>query len=304
MSLRRNLSNRQKLIAGVVVAAFLLVIFYAITISIQRAGKIRTTVKYAPYTATVKLNDTRISNNATVWLEPGDYHLTVSLDEHLESYQADITISADYNSIIGTLAALDEEGEKYISKHSSDYIDAQGYISTVLNQEGKKLHEQYPILEHLPINNSLYSISYEYDAEDSHPIIHIKSSLKNIDTAVAKLKTFNVDLATQDLVFDTQSPFKNPKANPIQDPVEYIKAAYKLSKDYTIKKAEETDSYCYLVINKSSYAEDLNYAYYRVILKKNTENNNWEIPFDPQPLLTTYNTKDISAEQLNTINSY
>jgi len=303
MSIRRNLSERQKIIAGVVVAVFVLIIVYAITASIQRAGKIKTTIKYAPYTATIKLNDTRVANNATVWLEPGEYHLTVDLNEHLESYQEDIVISEEYNSIIGTLAALDEEGEKYISAHTTDYTDAEGYISRVLNQEGNKLREKYPILKYIPINTSLYSISYQ-EAEDGHPIVHIKADLENLDVAVAKLKSFNVALSSQDLVFDTKSPFKKAVSNPIKDPIEFIKAAYSLSDKYKIYEGSKNDDYYYAVIYKSDYKEDFDYAHYRVILKKNTENNNWEVLYAPQPLFTTYNTKDISVEQLDTINSY
>lgn len=303
MSLRRNLSERQKIIAGVVVAVFVFIIFYAITVSIQRAGKIKTTIKFAPYTATVKLNDTRVANNSTVWLEPGDYHLTVDLNEHLESYQEDITISEEYNSIIGTLAALDEEGEKYVSTHTTDYTDAEGYISKVLGEEGNKLRKQYPILKYLPLNNSLYSISYT-EAEDQHPIVHIKAEPENLDTAVAKLRSLEgVDISTLDLVFDTESPFKEATKNPLKDPVEFIKAAYKLSSDYVVYKGNEKDGYYYTVIYKSNYKEDFDYAHYRIVLKKNEENN-WEILFTPQPLFTTYNTKDLTKEQLNTINSY
>ena len=253
MSLRRNLSERQKVIAGVVVAVFVFVIFYAITVSIQRAGKIKTTIKFAPYTATIKLNDTRVANNATVWLEPGNYHLTVDLNEHLESYQEDITISESYNSIIGTLGALDEEGEKYISAHTTDYTDAEGYISKVLNQEGDELRKKYPILKYLPLNNSLYSISYT-QADDNHPIVHVKAELKNLDIAVAKLRSFeDVNISTLDLIVDTKSPFEKITENPLKNPVEFIKAAYKLSDNYVIYRGDEKDGYYYAVVYKSDY---------------------------------------------------
>ena len=303
MSIRRNFTKRQKLIAGAVVAAFILVIVYAITVSIQRSGKIKTTVKFAPYRATVKLNDTRISNNATVWLEPGDYHLTVSLDEHLESNQEDITISQDYNAIIGTLGALDEEGEKYINSHFTDYIDAEGFISNVLNEEGSDLRKTYPILNYLPINNSLYSISYE-EADDHHPIIHVKTDLENLDTAVAKLQSLdNVELSTLDLNFDLDSPLGEPKDNPLQNPTEFIKAAFSLPGNYKIVQKEKTDDYFCGIIYVSNYEEDFDYAHYRIVLEKG-ENNNWAVPFAPQPLFTVNNTDGFTAEQLNTINSY
>ena len=303
MPLRRNLSNRQKLIAGAVVAAFILIIAYAITISIQRSGKIKTSVKFAPYTATIKLNETRIANNSTVWLEPGDYRLTVNLDEHFESYQEDITISTDNNCIYGTLAPIDSEGEKYAERHRTEYIEAEGFVSSMLNQEGDTLRKKYPILNYIPINTSLYSISYE-EAEDQHPIVHIKTDLENIDTAVAKLKSFEgVDISALDLNFDFESPFQNPNQNPIQNPADYIKAAYSLSNDYIITEKEKTDTFYCATIYISNYAEDFNYAHYRIILTKNKDNN-WEVPFTPQPLFTAYNTKDLSAERINTINSY
>ena len=303
MSLRRNLSQRQKLIAGVVVAAFVLVIFYAISVSIQRAGKIKTLVKFAPYTATIKLNDTRIANNATVWLEPGDYHLTVNLDEHFESYQEEIVIDTDNHSIFGTLMSIDDEGHKYADRHRSEYLEAEGLISTMLNDEGDRLRKQYPILNYLPVNNSLYSISYE-EAEDYHPIIHIKTDLENLDVAVAKLQSFEgIDISTLDLVFDLASPLGEPKTNPLQNPIEFIKAAYNLSDNYKILQKEKTDDFFCGIIYISNYEEDFDYAHYRIVLKKGTDNN-WSIPFAPQPLFTANNTKDLSAEQINIINSY
>ena len=303
MPLRRSLSNRQKLIAGVVVVAFILIITYAITVSIQRSGKIKTTVKFAPYTATVKLNETRIANNSTVWLEPGDYHLTVNLDEHFESYQEDITISADFHSIYGTLAPTDTEGEQYAERHRTDYLEAEGLVSAMLNQEGDVMRKKYPILNYLPVNTSLYSISYE-EAEDLHPIVHIKTDLENIDTAIAKLKSFSgVDISALDLVFDYESPFQNPNQNPIQNPADFIKAAYNLSDNYVITEKEKTDNFYCATIYISDYKEDYDYAHYRIILTKNKDNN-WEVPFAPQPLFTSYNTKDLSAERINTINSY
>ena len=48
----------------------------------------------SPNSASITLNDTHISNNSTIWLTPGKYHLTASFD-HLTTYERDIEIKDD-----------------------------------------------------------------------------------------------------------------------------------------------------------------------------------------------------------------
>lgn len=79
-----NLDQKKRIILIAAVALFIFIIIYSVATLIFRSGKIETTVKFAPYKSTITLNDAKISNNTTIWLEPGTYNLKVEF-EHFES---------------------------------------------------------------------------------------------------------------------------------------------------------------------------------------------------------------------------
>ena len=297
----KNLKKEYKIFLFVIAGIMALAIIFTIANSISHIGRIKTIVKYAPYNATIKLNGTNVSNNTTLWLEEGNYTLEVSC-EHFNTITQEITINPDNGYILGYLEAADDAGRNTMKQHNLEFIEVEGLIGEAANKQGEKKKQQYPILRHLPLNYSLYSINYSYD-ENEVPIITIKSAPEYLDAAVAKLKTFkDVDIEGLNLQFNTTNNFTDPQENPIQDPIRFIRAAYQLSDKYIIKEGKTDGDYYYTSAYIRDYDHDLTYGTFRIILKK--DGNNWKIVAAPQPLFTTNNTKDIDKNLLKTINSY
>ena len=299
----KNLSRNQKIIFSIFIFFFLFAIIYSVATLAYLSGKIKTIVKYAPYSATITLNDTPITNNSVAWLLPGEYNLKVSFNDHFESYTERITISEENDSIVGLLNPVDDEGEEYINKHEKEFTDTEGQIGVILNQQGERKKEKYPILNYLPINNSLYSISYEYD-DNNEPIVNIKADPENLDIAVEKLKLLkNVTLTDVNLVFHTPTTFGTYQQNTETDPVAFIKNAYNLTDKYIVKEGKTNGDYYYTSFYINDYDRGLDYAHYRVILKKQKDNT-WVAAANPQPLFTKKNTKKIPEKILTSTNSY
>ena len=298
----KNLSNNKRAILIVAIILFVFVIFYSAITLITRTGKIATTVKYAPYHATITLNNSKITNNTTVWLEPGNYHLKVEF-EHFITDERDITIDKDHNYIVGILASSDEQGEEYYKKHREEFAEAEGVVGQYLNEEGLRIKKQYTILNYLPINNSLYSISYDY-TDDMVPIIGIKTEPKYLDDAVEKLKTLkNVDLTAYQINFTPTNPFAIYKEVSAEKPLDVIKKSFTNIDDYYILEGQYlADDYFTTKIYTYSYEMDYSYAHYRALLHK--EGNKWKLVAAPQPLLTRENTPNVDKSILDSVNSF
>ena len=301
MNLPKNLTRNQKIVLAIVAFFFVFAIIYSVITLINRIGKVKTIVKYAPYSAAVTLNDVPVANNATVWLLPGEYNLKVEYN-HFDSYSDTITISEDSNAIVGVLNPSDSEGEDYLSKHEREFVDAEGKVGSTLSQQGAKIKEKYPILNYLPINNSLYSISYQYDNNDK-PVVNVKADPENLDIAIEKLKLLkDVNLINVNLVFHTPTEFSNYNENAEEDPAAFIKAAFGLTDKYVINAGKYNGDYYYTSFYINDYNRALDYAHYRIILKK--QKTGWSAITTPQPLFTKYNTDKIPEKILTATNSY
>ena len=300
--LYKNLSKGQKLTAIVIILFFILVIVYGISVNIYRHGKVAVTVKFAPYAAKVTLNDVQVSNNATVWLEPGSYRTKVEL-EHFDTIERTVEISEEYKYIVGTLTANDAEGKEYADKHAQEYADTEGVVGLALNAEGMAIKNKYPILKYLPINNRLYSISYAY-TDDNEPIITVKTSPKYLDIAVQKMKVLkNVDLTIYQVNFTPENPFAIYEESIELKPEDTIQNSFENISNYKVSAGQYiNDNYYAATIYTFDYSADLEYAHYRILLKKD-DNNYWHIVSSPQPLLTQQNTPNTPVDILNSVNS-
>ena len=173
MEFYKNLNQKQHLIFIVISFLIIVGIIYFIFIFVTRMGKIEVTVQYAPYSANITLNGTKVKNKSKIWLQPGKYTAKIEY-EHFESVERVIEINNDYDYIVGTLHAIDDEGEKYINSHKQEFVEAEGLVGRALTKEGIATKKQYPILNYLPINNQLYSISYTY-TDENETIINVKT---------------------------------------------------------------------------------------------------------------------------------
>ena len=300
MEFYKNLNQKQRLIF-IVISFFIIVgIIYFIFIFVTRMGKIEVTVQYAPYSANITLNGTKVKNKSKIWLQPGKYTAKIEY-EHFESVERVIEINNDYDYIVGTLHTIDDEGEKYINSHKQEFVEAEGLVGRALTKEGIAIKKQYPILNYLPINNQLYSISYTY-TDENEPIINVKTSPEFLDDAVAKMKTLkNVDLTSYQVNFTPVNPFAIYDESAQSKPEDTIKSTFNLDK-YKLSEGQNiAGDYYATTIFTYDYSRDLTYGHYRVLLKK--QDKKWHLVAAPQPLLTKHNTPDTATDILNSANS-
>ena len=300
MEFYKNLNQKQRLIFIVISFLIIVGIIYFIFIFVTRMGKIEVTVQYAPYSANITLNGTKVKNKSKIWLQPGKYTAKIEY-EHFESVERVIEINNDYDYIVGTLHTIDDEGEKYINSHKQEFVEAEGLVGRALTKEGIAIKKQYPILNYLPINNQLYSISYTY-TDENEPIINIKTSPEFLDDAVAKMKTLkNVDLTSYQVNFTPVNPFAIYDESAQSKPEDTIKSTFNLDK-YKLSEGQNiAGDYYATTIFTYDYSRDLTYGHYRVLLKK--QDKKWHLVAAPQPLLTKHNTPDTATDILNSANS-
>jgi len=301
----KNFTKQQKITFLIVGIIFAIVVIYSLITLFSRIGKVATTIQFAPYTATVTINGEKVDNKSTKYLIPGEYTIVVEA-EHFETFTNTVTISKDYHYMVGILNAADDEGANYQSTHAFEFAEVEGLVGVAMNAEGAVRKKNHPILNYLPINNSLFSISYEYDTDNVTPIISVKTTALYLDDAVAKLKTLkNVDLTSYEIVFKVQNPFAIYDEKITADkPIDCVEKSFNLPEKYVISEGQDlTDNYYLIQLYIDDYDLDYKYSHYKVLLHKD-ENNMWKIVTSPQPLFTQKNTPNVPKEILDTANSF
>ena len=303
ISLKNHQLNKSQLIIILsAIVIFALITVFSISTLIYRSGKIATVVKFAPYKATVTLNDKVVKNNSTIYLEPGEYHAVVEF-EHFERYEQDFTVSESLHNIFGILTASDEEGIAYAEKYRNQFATVEGYIGTVLNKQGEELQKKYPIVSYLPITNSLYSITYMRETPDSEPVITVKAEDDVLDAAVARLKSFkDVDILDLNLEFYTE--FSTEYSTSFaQDPLTFTQEAIPDAKNHQIASPIElSDDYTLIKMHShnANYGRGANYGYYRVLLRKTDDG--YELASKVAPLLTRRSAPDVPDDIIRAAN--
>lgn len=279
-----------------------IIVIYYIVLNISRAGKIATSVQYAPYTASVTLNGQTLKNHATNYIVPGTYEVVVSMND-FDTLTTNVTINENSTIIYGMLVPNTERGEQIMKERQKDFLEVQSIYSAASVEEGNKERESWPILEYLPMNTILYSIGYILD--DNHLTITVNTTEPYLDATIQKLKSF--DQSSKTLAeYDIQiNSFTNPFAktfvkNTNTDPQTYLKEGFGSSFQYTIGANHEKDDYFYTTITTGS-ASDYTLVTYRVVLKQS--GSSWEIMGTPYPILTTTNTPNVPLDILNAANN-
>ena len=284
------------------ISVFILIIIAFISTQISHIGRHEISVHFAPFTSTIKLNNGQtLRNDAKNYIEPGEYEVTISCD-HFETKTQQITIDDDTKFLIGNLIPNDEEGEQIAKNRQSDFQKVEGIAGQIASEQGSKNKEKHPILNYLPINNSLYSISYKYD-ENLTPKITIKADPKYYDVAVKKLYTLK-DITPSDyeiLIQDLKNPLENPVENQNTDPLKFIKASFpKLSTSFQFNTGTKIDEYYISTVSIYDYDLDLNYSHFRIILKKT--DSSWAFTTTPNIILTKFNSPNVPENILEKAN--
>ena len=297
--------KRSVITMGIILAVVLiLVAIYSIVTLIYRAGKIEVKVLYAPYAATVKIDDRQLTNNSTEWIAPGTYHLTVSFNEHFTTVDTEVTVSEEKNAIYGFITPLDEEGQKYARDHIKEYDSVSGIAGRFAAESGKKQHEKYPLMGKLPVKTPHYTLSYSMPSEDEFKLtLTATIGYRGMATRALLDILSDKDLQTYDVVVSDvdDSPFEGKfTENKAEKLVDYIKTGYGAALNgYTVNEPVNKGLYYYGVITKQ-----LKYykVVYRYVATKDNATGQWKLYAKPYPFVSGKLFKEVKGEILRDAN--
>lgn len=284
---------------------FIGIVIFALIQFISRNGKIAVTIKYAPYSAEVTLDNEKLKNNAINYIKPGKYQLKISRQD-FTTQEETVTIDETTEYLYGLLAPANERGEQISKDRAQDFYEVQGIAGMLANQYGTEERKEYPILKQLPFKNSLYNLGYTYDDQNS-PIITIGTySLTSINPAIIKLQSLAASVEDSLIRYDIQiNNFTNLLQDKIQpldisNPLEFLKSNLQ-NTEYQVQTGEQIDDYYYTNILTGS-ERDYTIVTYKIILVRN--GTSWRLVGTPYPILTQHNTPNVPDSILKSANNF
>lgn len=209
MSWSRLDKGQKKILMICALCAVVLVVLYAAGTQISRIGMVKTTVKFAPYTAEVRLNGKKVKNGSDKnYLAPGEYRVEVTLNG-FDTVKQTLTLEGSEKYIIGQLLPNNDSGRTLSERYAHQYTEVERIVGEESAMAGDAWRKNHPILDELPINTLLYSIGYTYDIDGNIVItVKTKSSIRR-SAAVARILEITKDKPEKyRVVFDGyENPF-------------------------------------------------------------------------------------------------
>lgn len=293
--------KRIKVVVGWFILFSIATIIYVAAVNISRIGKIAVEIKYAPFEASVFIDDQNYAiNNAINYLDLGQHHIRVVLTG-FKTIDENIEITKDTKYLYGLLEALDENDSTAYQKHQNDYLAVESIDGKESILEKQEVEKKWPILSHLPYIRNNISIGSMFD-DQNDLIITVHAEPTQIDTAINKLKSFNATPSEYNIkIIDFDNKLENKfSKNNNSDPILFLNKGYQnLDIPYQVNVGQQSDNYYYTTISVGKYAGYIPVTY-RVVLQKTSES--WDLINTPYPVLTVYNTQKIDSSILNSVN--
>lgn len=298
----RQLSKQQiKIIIALIIVFFIGIISYSVITLINRQGKIPVTIQFAPYSATVKVDDKKVRNNRENYITPGEHTITVTADE-FETYVGQIIIDENTNNIYGMLAPSNEKGQQIVKARQKEFSEVEAISSSNSIDAGTQEEIKWPILRYLPINKIIFNIGYTMENQNNL-IITIDTDITYINSAIEYLTTSEIGSTPLEnynvILSNYNNPFKSFVNNQSSDPLEFLRIGYS-NIECEILAGQENGNYYYTIINTGS-SEEYTIVSSKVVLVKNGAS--WKLASTPYPILTTTNTPGIPNDILNKANN-
>lgn len=279
------------------------IVIVALMNVVPKLGKVEVYVGYAPFIATVTLDGKQVSNNANNYLAPGEYKLKVSL-EGFETLEKSVTVSEESKTLFGSIVANTEEGIRIANEHLDDYAAVQSLFGAEISAKGEKNRKEWPVIQKLPITNSLYKIGYVI--EDGKIRLSLASYASNVNVAVRELK--KAALAAKDDLAGYEIEFKNFKndyeaefrSNEMIDAEASLMEGFGGIADFKLVEGVQDGEYYYAKVTTGT-DETYTLVERKVILKK--ADGGWKLQSEVSPILTIYNTVDVPVEIVRLANS-
>ena len=263
--------------------------------------KVSVTVKFAPFAATVRLDETVIRNNSSNYITPGNYHLKVEY-ENFETIERDIVVEEGTKYLYGNMNPANEAGEAYMQEHMEEFYEVQGIAGELATDAGLLQRSLYPIVDKLPVKDPYFNIGYNLNDEGGLDVT-VEAAIAYRQLAVSRLLEImkKEDFGKYNIVFyDLDNPYAGKFVdNDETDPAEYIKKGFAgVDVDFTVNGGVEENGYYYAYLRY--YFRKYVNVIYRVVLEGG--DGEWGLVANPEPLLTTFNTPDVPLEIIDEVN--
>lgn len=292
--------KRNKILIIILLVFGFFIIGLAVWQQVSRIGKVQVEVKYAPYSARVEIDGKKVKNNHQIYLATGEHEVTVT-QEGFDDLTQKVNVDESTGYIYGLMTPNSDQGQEIYSKRQNEFLEVQGLYGMAAVQSGEEQRAKWPIMNHLPINNAVFSLGYTIKEGDKFLII-IEAPDTYLESAVNTLKSLPQDksLAEYDITIKNfQNPFaKSFISNNSSSPLDFLRQGYQ-NINCTVNEGIKDNNYYYTTITAGD-PKQFNVVTYRVLIEYIS--NQWRLTTTPYPLLTTYNTPDVPVQILNAIN--
>ncbi len=305
--IKRQKNIRALAILCIVVFAGL--VLYALVSWILTVGKIKVRVVYAPFAATVRLDDVTLKNNSDNYITPGVYRLTVEF-QNFETLTKEIEVKNDTKYLFASLDATNSDGEAYAKEHADEFLAVEGIAGQLDSEAGlierEKILEKAPVVAFLPVKNSLFTISYEM-VDDEVRIIISTVSDTYVNEATKKFKSLlnEGDVAAEyNIVF---SGFNDLFAsatfadNNFTSPEDFLRVGFSGVPTFDFVDGTTCGDRYYCAKISTGRSDSYSLVNYYTILENRS--GKWYLVAKPAPILTVFNTDDLSADVIDYANS-
>ena len=303
MFANNTVSSKRIKITAICFALFsIAIIIYVLATNLSHIGKIPVEIKYAPYDATVFIDNQNYPvNNAVNYLEPGQHHIIVTKDGY-ETLEQDIEVTPETKTIFGSLKSLDSNNSSFDNKNQKDFYEVEGLSGKKSAEIAQALTDEYPILNYLPYIDKRYSVGTVFD-DQNNLTITVRAELKRVEDAINKLRSFdNVSLSGYDIIiYDFQNVLAGKFVdNGNTDPIAFLADGYQnLGIPYQVNPGQQEGDYYYTTITVGKYGEYPPVTY-RAVLQKTGAT--WKLVGIPSPILNIYNTPNVDRSILDSAN--
>ncbi len=303
--MNKNLEKHQLTVRSIVfmwLAILAVVVIYYICISIFRIGKIGTTTKCAPYSASVYIDDVKVANNAVNFIKEGEHTVTCFLEGFsIETEQ--INIDENNQDVLIALLPITSEGQKVYEKTLNDYDDVEKYSGKAFFNDAKLSEDEKKLYTFLPYNTDSFGLGTFKENDGTITITMTLWKSRYTQMAINKLidlaKEAKVSIAEYDFrINGFTSQLAEFKDNSESDIESYIRNGYR-QLDMEIRGAGTINDYAYLLIAVRQLSGDN--VIYRAVFKE--KEGVMRLVSSPYPILTVQNTPDVPKETLDYINN-
>lgn len=207
-----ELIRKHKVIATTIFIVIVALIAYGLYIVVSRTGKEPVTIFMIPSDTTLTIGGEQ-HRSGTAYLKPGTYDISATR-EGFETHEDTITINQPNNTEIDiSLFPVSDEAKQWVEENSDLYKDFQVRTGVQANEFGAEMGERFPITNHLPTGNFIYTIGNSLKNPDNPTegiVLEIDAITGYREAALDRIRELGFDPTDYEIKFNNyENPFES-----------------------------------------------------------------------------------------------